>query len=283
MIILVWVIALLGLPAGAAAEDEAEKPFSAEFSVEGSNGYRISVYGRSNSVTVSVFEGRPRPGKRVVAEYTAAGTVSTEGIEATFGDLGEISVQFQPSGKVSRSKPKLPKHCSRPRRIVRQEGVFVGTIRFTGEANYTAFEGEEADGSIGTPDELFCVSFANGSHPLSPVLTVATTLHDLGFDAVLFPGRSQVRFEAARLEKDGRVSIRRSVSVEGPPSSFKFDRKLTTATVIPPPPFVGTATYRRKPGRGNFSWSGSLTVSFPGAPEVPLTSPSFTNASLENF
>ncbi len=58
-------------------------------------------------------------------------------------------MHFVPSGKVQMKIANLPPHCNGPRKIVRREGTFVGTIRFTGENGYTSVDTQEAAGSVG--------------------------------------------------------------------------------------------------------------------------------------
>ncbi|HWO84398.1 MAG TPA: hypothetical protein VNM38_11515, partial [Solirubrobacterales bacterium] len=57
-------------------------------------------------------------------------------------------------------------------------------------------------------------------------------------------------------------------------SPIRIDEALTTAKLTPPSPFHGTARYRAYPD-GATSWSGDLSVNFPGAPRFPLTGPSW--------
>lgn len=47
-----------------------------------------------------------------------------------------------------------------------------------------------------------------------------------------------------------------------------------TATVEPPPPFLGSGAFSQSPGQPA-TWGGSLAVELPGAGAVPLTGPDF--------
>lgn len=276
-------------PATAASAKEA-RSFSAEFSLRASNGYLIFVSASRHQVTIMVAEGDLRSNHIVETTYSASGAASPKGMEANLGALGEISLRFVPSGQaITKRRPKLPKGCKAPRTAVRREGAFVGVIRFEGEADYTAVEATEVHGSVGTSENVFCATFSNGSgrgkrhHRLVPSLPYlnATTAHNaLGF-AVAATGRNdgRVGFVASSTEKNGPISIFRWASVVTGPSDFKFDSRLTTAIVTPPPPFSGTANFRRRP-KGSPLWTGSLAVSFLGAPSTPLTGSNFTSVML---
>jgi hypothetical protein len=88
-------------------------------------------------------------------------------------------------------------------------------------------------------------------------------------------------FVAAGLqEQRGRVSIRRSVFMEGDSGSVLADKseaEPTSATVTLPKPFGGMASYAKEPG-SEASLTGSLNVWLPGAGKVPLTGPDFKAA-----
>jgi hypothetical protein len=71
--------------------------------------------------------------------------------------------------------------------------------------------------------------------------------------------------------------IDRGVTVEAKPAAFDFDVPAGIATVAPPAPFDGEATYDRT--RQGATWHGDLTVDFPGRAGVSLTGAG-TRASL---
>jgi hypothetical protein len=276
-------------PATPASAKEA-RSFSAEFSLRASNGYVISVSASRHQVTITVAEGGLRSNHVVETTYSASGTASPKGVEANLGTLGEISLRFVPSGQtITKRRPRLPKGCKAPRTAVRREGAFVGVIRFEGEADYAAVEATEVHGSVGTSENVFCVTFSNGSdrgkhhHRLVPSVPYlnATTAHNALSFAVAATGRNdgRVAFVASSTEKNGPISIFRWASVAAGSSAFRFDPRLTAAIVTPPPPFSGTATFRRRP-KGSPLWTGSLAVSFLGAPSTPLTGSNFTSTIL---
>jgi hypothetical protein len=84
-------------------------------------------------------------------------------------------------------------------------------------------------------------------------------------------------FKASLDEQRGRIFISRSLKgVSDDPSTFTFNRALTSATVAPPPPFIGTATLERESRKQRGSWTGDLTAPLPGAATVALAGPAFT-------
>jgi hypothetical protein len=287
----VVALALL-LPPGATAKVH-QPNFSAEFSLPEADGYSISVSASHESTQVDVTEGRSSSRRLIFSDYTFRGSASRKGIHADLGHFGTISMRFKPSGQVRTGKlPNLGKGCNGPRKIVRHLGTFVGIFRFEGEDGYTTTEAAEVSGSVGDPDAVFCGTFVNesgsGHHhhirPPSPYLGATTAHNGLGFAAAAM-GRhgNRISFVASSREKDGRASIMRWVSLVGPRSAFQFDHRLTTATLAPPPPFAGTGTFERGPKGSQPSWSGSLSVSFPGRPEVPLTGANFTSVLFSKF
>jgi hypothetical protein len=71
-------------------------------------------------------------------------------------------------------------------------------------------------------------------------------------------------FAAISGERVGRVRVSRFVLMfpRGRPSFFSFDPGLGSASVAPPPPFHGTATFQRGAGGAPSAWNGSLSVAF---------------------
>jgi hypothetical protein len=92
--------------------------------------------------------------------------------------------------------------------------------------------------------------------------------------AALNGGHRRVRYVAAVATSEGQVAILRVATVTAGPSSFAFDGSLSRARVTPPPPFDGSGLFEHGAGSTK-SWSGSLAVSFLGAPHLPLTGAPF--------
>lgn len=248
----------------------------AEFSLRGSNGYLLKVKGTDRRVKLTAV----RRGQR--AEYEVRGEASAEGIEARFGGLGTVAVEFQPSGRIVHSEPL--RECEGT--IVIQNGAFVGTIEFTGENGYTKVRETQAAGRTRVAPPSKCPSGGGSAPPSGALLSEASSRP---LDSVLMEARARGKglffiaisisppgeatltaFDAGLVERRGRMLVFRSGSASAPPRAFKFNNALTFATVKPRKPFKGSATFRRASG-GAASLTGSLTVSLPGAEDIALT------------
>jgi hypothetical protein len=88
-------------------------------------------------------------------------------------------------------------------------------------------------------------------------------------------GRGKVRLLALESASEGSIGVIRFVAAKAAPSVFSANGALSSASVKPPAPFSGTGTYEQGPGNAK-SWTGSLAVSFLGAPHVPLAGALFS-------
>lgn len=262
-----------------------------EFTLKGSNGYRITVSADPEAggpVKLSV------EGHSGAAVYIAPGHATANTIRARFGRLGRVSVRFKPSGRERDVKVQEKCFRHRPPVVSSKLGSFVGTIRFRGERGYTRVSAHRAQGGIGDPltntskkhgcefhrssaerrRELQSVSL-EASSPDAEVFLFAGRLFgnqrrlaSSGESAV--PGEDRYAFVVGQAEKVGRMRILRLAEALGGPETFVFDEGLTSATVIPPFPFTGSGSFARNPD-GSTSWTGTLAVSLPGLGSVPLT------------
>jgi hypothetical protein len=87
-------------------------------------------------------------------------------------------------------------------------------------------------------------------------------------------GHRRPVFFAGALQTRERLALIRLAAAVGSPADLLASDSLSTATVTPPAPFSGEGSFRHADD-GTKSWTGSLAVSFPGAPDVPLTGPEF--------
>lgn len=269
---------------------------SAEFSLRASNGYRITVSGEpgrgsKNEIELSVERGGEG------ATYYAPGTLTPTSMKASFGNLGEVSLHFRPSSKVRRVK--IPKRClkKRPPLVTARLGTFVGTIRFRGEGGYTKLSAHRAVGGLGdplaiTPKKLTCqkpVTKAQAERELGEVaLSASARGEGIVFQAsglpvqflgskiagMPMPGQDRYLFLVIAAEKAEGMSILRSAGSVGPAADFVFDNALTAATLTPPAPFTGTASFQRA-ADGSTTWTGNLSAPLPGLGAVNLTEPRF--------
>jgi hypothetical protein len=270
---------------------------AAEFTLQGSNGFRVTVsgdpaVGGPGSVDLSVRRGN----ENVV--YSARGRVTPTSMQASFGRLGKVSLRFRPSGKVRRVR--VPRKClkERPPVVTAKLGTFAGSFEFRGERGYTKASTHRVAGAIGDPlantdKELECetpVTKAQAKRELQEVVLGAADRHaHIAFQASRLPVQlsglkspaggsipagDRYLFWLFASERAERVSIFRVVAAVGPASDFVFDDALTTATVTPPAPFTGAGSFRRN-GDGSTSWTGNLSVPVPGLGMIDLTAPRF--------
>jgi hypothetical protein len=95
-------------------------------------------------------------------------------------------------------------------------------------------------------------------------------------------GHRRPVFFAGTLQTQERLALVRLAVAVGSPAELLASDSLSTAVVAPPAPFSGEGTFRHADD-GTKSWTGSLAVSFPGAPGVALTGPEFDVSLSRGF
>lgn len=273
---LLTAFALLFLAAPAAGSTARYfSPATANFSLKADNGYRVTVERTRGRVTLYALHGKSFFAS---TSYTVPGKVSPQRIDARFGKFGQVSVRLRTERM---HKGKLEEQCTGKPETVRY-GVFVGTIRFRGEGAYTSVDARRATGRMSSGEKIKCV-FPNlrpGSEPVArasrqiPPSLVASQGRQRVFAVEVGGGkRRSLFFSAFSQEQRGRMRIFRNVFAEAPLSSFVFASDLSSATVQPPQPFQGEASFQRTPVGP--IWSGTLSVDFPGREGVRLAGPRF--------
>lgn len=269
------------------------KQLSLELNAEASNGYRLSVFTSGHHrVTLAVHRGLAS------ARYTVRGQVSRHSIDADFGELGRISVQFTgrrtpaPSLLPPGLPPLPPAHC-RGRKPVRDVGVFSGEIQFTGEQGFTQIDADRATGQVLQTYRRVCTERAragspagraSASRPFPLFVRLAVQAGAAGtvkFEAQGFeypPGFEEHKnefgpiFFAQAREHLGRVAIERAALAFGREGSLLLSPRgahPVTATFTPDMPFGGSGEFRQEQGSAP-TWAGSLDVFLPGLGRVPL-------------
>jgi hypothetical protein len=282
---------LLAFPPAASAQPTAT-PSSlpklstrlAQFHLRSPNGYKVSASAIGKSIDLEVSRGSN------FSAYLAQRQGNAKRLSASFGELGRVSVRFHPSGKVISSQPQAG--CKGPDHFTTRAGVFVGQIHFSGEGGYTSLNAHRAKGTVQSPLRLTgCKSegsdhgphshpkhHGSRSHPSrEPTLTVQSPDSETGQTSFIAtaPGSIGRPVSAFSSETVGSLLVLRSVLALGSPQTFLFDNALSSATVTPPAPFSGTASFQRN-ADGSTTWAGDLAASFPGKPDVALTGPTFT-------
>ncbi len=305
-------LALLG--GGSEALGIPRKRALSELKFTNRDGYTITVlaFGQTVALSVGNQSGVPRgksSTRSSTTTYLAHGKVTPTSIHASFADRGRIALRFRSSGRSIRASRQAG--CNKPSgSVVARLGLFVGALRFHGEGGYTAAEAHRIHGGVVDyaalaaclagavrPGQLASSSFglaafgtaarlrapappsvpthpSRGNKPTTLVAERKLPVSRTAFAARLGDqGRS--RFVALAADSVGSVGILRFVLASASPSAFTADDSLSAATVKPPAPFSGAAAFQHGPGSAK-SWTGSLAVSFLGAPHVPLTGDSFS-------
>jgi hypothetical protein len=273
----------------------------AEFTLRGSNGYRITV---SSDLDVEPEVELTAERRGSTAQYTAPAKMTGNTLRASFGRLGRIAVRFRPNGRERHVRVRKKCMKDRPPVVSSRLGSFEGTIRFRGERGYTEVSARHAPGGIGDPlantrkkmtcefreseaerqRELESVSL-DGSPPHGRVAFTAfrlfgNLLHRIWAGKPTSRKGDRYLFLVLTSERVGRISIFRYAASVGGSKDFLFDDALTTAEVTPPPPFAGRGSFHRN-ADGSTSWTGTLSVPLPGLGRVRLTGGSSELATVE--
>jgi hypothetical protein len=281
------------------------------------DGYTIRIVAFGQTVGLSVIRrGPPRP---AATTYLAHGRVTPTAIVASFAKRGRVELHFQ-SSTGPRGNPPLS-GCGRPvlrdglfvggvrfrgeggytsaeahrargisidldalkaclrrgprhpgRRGARSPRSLLGTLlalAASGDRQAPAPPGVPTRPSARSPRTIL---FAERKQPLSRTV----------FAALAGAKGQDARYVAAETASEGAIGVIRFVTAEAPPSSFTFEDTLASARVAPPPPFDGKGLFDHGPGSEK-SWTGSLSVSFLGAPHVPLTGTPFATVLDQEF
>lgn len=265
----VLIAAAALVPAGAAALDSDLKHAYA-FRVAAGNGYSIIGFAASQSADgrgeVVLFVARGN----AYATYTAPATLTATKIEADLGRLGKISLDVTPSG----NERTVQAPCGEPKKFAFEPWSYRGIFEFQGEQGYTEATAIPRDY---TPffSRLICSGVGSGEVGGAGLpgarLRLRSRQGASGFSLQANKNRpaARVRFEVETHEKHGKISISRGVSLWTGAGAFSYDPLLRTATLNPPAPFSGQATFRREATAAN-RWTGNLTVDLPGRSDVPL-------------
>ena len=184
--------------------------------------------------------------------YEVQGEVTEAGLKVRFGRLGLIDVVFTPTATLNSTEPS--EGCEGEPRTLR-EGIFNGTIDFTGEREYVRIEGPQAEGSMSVIAQWQCPAleeptpFGGTSRLLaksSREERKAATLYAARrhcaclFAAGVHHGKKRGRsvFYGVKYERREEMEIARLTFASAAASAFVFDYEAGTATLRPPKPFT---------------------------------------------
>jgi len=215
-----------------------------------------------------------------VVIYSTRARVTQEGLRVRFGQLGLIDVTFTPTTTLNSTAPS--EECTGEPRTLR-EGIFAGTIEFTGEREYVRIEGPQAEGSMSVISQWECPEGEDLAPFAGPPRVLALRSRGAAKEsesASLFAAGAHCDcFFAAGVRRHGKergsifygytverregMEIERETDAHGGVGAFVFDHKAGTATLRPPRPLSGRATVERRPGRD--LWRSTIRVPLLGA------------------
>ncbi len=287
LVLVVAVAFLLSAVPALAASPETGTTVTVELELQASNGLQAKLETSDDEmVTLEIGHKRGFSGVSGVS-YEVQGEVTEAGLKVRFGRLGLIDVAFTPTRTLSSTEPS--EGCAGGPRTLR-EGVFTGTIDFTGEREYVRIEGQ-AEGSMSVIPEWQCpgseepMPFAGASGPWalssrkrveSATLYAASRRCSCLFAAAVhrrYRGGRSI-FYLTREERHEGMEIYRATLAKGGPTAFDFDHAAGTATVHPPPPFSGHASFRDRP-HGRDLWRSTIRAPLLGVGSVSLFGPGF--------
>ncbi|HMI80191.1 MAG TPA: hypothetical protein VK480_00230 [Solirubrobacterales bacterium] len=255
-----------------------ERRFLSGFEVETSGPYEVGVISFGSAVMLIVSRETEDDGLTETI-YLARGVATPNRLQATFGNFGRVSMRFREAQRQPRSGKR--RTCRRGGIFAGRRGVFVGNLRFKGEDGYVSVRAHRAKGISFTRDE--CPRHRRGQRARAqglpflppPAIIFASSRRGVDSTALL---ALRIFDRTLYLVKDeesrGKLAIvRLALGGEGD-ERFKVNDALTRAKISPPVPFRGTGRYSAAPD-GTTTWSGNLSVNFPGVPRFPLTGPEF--------
>ncbi|HEX5763571.1 MAG TPA: hypothetical protein VFY04_10700 [Solirubrobacterales bacterium] len=264
--LLVGVAVLAGGSSTAGAGPPPTFPVLAEFKLDGSKGYRVSVYIVGSLATIQAESGN------VAAEYTVEGKRVEDRFVARFGRRGRLALRYRAANR--------RQACE-----LFQRGVYRGVIEFVGERRYTEVHAKRARGSaLALPSEA-CLASSSAVGP-PPIVT---HLHAVAkrpggaasVSAFRVAGFGRAFVLATLNQRRERMEIARyAFALVGGRNAFIASgpgKEPGFAFLKPPKPFAGSAVFEQTGALAN-SWSGDLSVWLPGAGRVALAGPSFSSS-----
>jgi len=202
-------------------------------------------------------------------------------IRAHFPGVGRIAVSFHPR---STYRERVFPGCTGEATTI-QKGVFTGTIELQGENGFTAVHATHAKGEVVEAGREVCKRSGDHGEAFDGNTLFAVARRGsstVAVSATEFPTRSIIEpsdlfFRAFLWRRRAGMYIQNlAFAHTKKPSAFAVDEGIwpASATIAPPSPFVGTASFGRE-ADGSLSFTGNLTAELPGIGRVTLAGPRF--------
>jgi hypothetical protein len=281
------VAALLLLPAIASAKpgfDKVPAFHSTGFAIRGANGSFIFVSVRNGTATLVAEREIDSDGAATAIYRQTSSQGPGNDLHVDFGRAGALDARFVPGGTQERE----PQEGCAGGPTVSEAGYFVGSMSFRAAAGFTSFRAHRVKGGVIRAPAETCRTASIpglrafrelqdgilrliGGDPAGKTAFQATTFPALGGE----PARPQYLAYSERTE--GSLYIRDSVTVPTPRASPFAVPDLTatlpaTATIEPPFPFSGSATFEA-PSRRTATLAGDLSAELPEVGTVALAGP----------
>jgi hypothetical protein len=288
--------ALVGAPVAAAkakARGEVQPAESFIFvMIPASNGWHLQLtaeVGKKGSRQVGVYARGPH--EEEVGYLGVKGRVTEDGtIEAKVPGLVHVALRFEPT---SETPVDLGiEGCKLEGQALSLKGVFRGTIAFHGEGGYTTVKRRSAHGLIEVHPRATCPKRKHQPRPTKQ------EVEDLGLESLRagheekgggllefnafatglkLPGTGPLtNFSATYIHRRGKLTVfastRKLGEEKGLFSLTAPEGTPTEATVDPPAPFSGSATFKLE-SPTTASWTGDLSVAIPTLGTVSLAEP----------
>jgi hypothetical protein len=277
----VIAFALLIAATSAVAEETEVLPLG--FEVPATDGYRATVLAGVNPKTSAggaiLGLTRRRGGLTSTASYAVHGEITETTIKASFGSLGEIDVHAVPGAGTVTERSKCG---GEP--VTIDQGRWEGTIRFRGEGGYTSIDATGGSAIAAPFLNLLCTAEVDeglfGHSPGAP-LELGRRHGSEALELSVRKNRhvGPVRIAVGLMEREGPMSIERTITTVDTSKAFDFAIPPGRATVAPAAPFSGSLSFVRRP-KGTPSLRGDLAVDLPGRDAVPILGPGKLRASL---
>ena len=275
------IVFLLVAATSPAASPETGTIVNVELGLKANNGLRAQLE-TSDDETVALELRR----KDHLVSYEVKGRVTEAGLKVRFGRLGLIDVAFTPTRTLSSTAPS--EGCTGAPRTLR-EGTFAGTIDFTGERNFVRIKAPQVEGSMSVISQWECPEEPTPFTPTAQPLALSSSseekkaaLHAFGrrctcyFSAGVHFGKKKARslFYGVKVERREGMEIVRAIGARAGASAFVFDHAAGTATLRPPSPFRGQATFKRGAGDRPL-WRSTIRMPLLGVAPIDVQGPSF--------